>query len=298
MKIINDIKKLKIGHILENIDIKEYTTFKAGGKALALVYPDNIEGLIKLLTYLKTNNIKHKVVGNCSNLIFSDTAYDGVLIKLSEFNHLDINDLTVTVGAGYNLIKLAIRTGREGLTGMEFAAGIPGTVGGAVFMNAGAYKSDMGYVVSSIKVLTPDYKTKIIYNKDLDFHYRTSFLHKNPTYICLEATLVLKHGDKQIIMDVIEDRKKRRLMSQPLEFPSAGSVFRNPEGDFAGRLIEELGYKGKGIGDAIVSEKHANFIINVGHAKGDDIKQLVRQIQADVKDKLGVELQIEQEFVE
>ena len=165
-------------------------------------------------------------------------------------------------------------------------------------MNAGAYNSDMGYVVLNAKVLTPDLEIKTMSNRELDFHYRTSFLQKHPDYICLAATIHLKRGKKEAILEVMRDRKERRLASQPLEYPSAGSVFRNPSGDYAGRLIEELGYKGYQIGDAKVSEKHANFIINVGHAKGDDIKKLILEIQKKVKDKFGIELKIEQEFVE
>ena len=183
-------------------------------------------------------------------------------------------------------------------TGMEFATGIPGTVGGAVFMNAGAYKSDIGYILKSVKVLNPRYRVVEMTNFEMDFHYRTSFLQKHPDYICLEATFLLKKGNSEEIMQLIEDRKKRRMETQPLEFPSAGSVFRNPEGDYAGRLIEEIGYKGHSIGDALVSEKHANFIINKGHAKGEDIKKLILDIQEKVKEKYGVELKIEQEFVE
>ena len=181
---------------------------------------------------------------------------------------------------------------------MEFASGIPGTGDGAIYMNAGAYKSDMGYIVKEIKVLTPDNEIITMSNKELDFHYRTSYLQKNPGYICLEATLNLYKGDRNAILDVIRDRKKRRMETQPLEFPSAGSVFRNPPDDFAGRLIEELGYKGKKIGGAMVSTKHANFIINVGNAKGNDIKKLILEIQEKVKEKYDIELKVEQEFVE
>ena len=165
-------------------------------------------------------------------------------------------------------------------------------------MNAGAYNSDMGYITKSIKVLTPDLKVVTMYNKELEFHYRTSFLKTHPNYICLEAKIVLSKGKKDAIEKVIKDRLERRLSSQPLEYPSAGSVFRNPDGDYAGRLIEELGYKGKSIGGAKVSEKHANFIINTGNAKGEDIKKLITNIQKDVKEKYGITLKIEQEFVD
>ena len=295
---IEKLKKLKVGKVIVNPKMSDYTTYKVGGNALAIVYPNDIEDLIKLLNYLKENKIKFKILGNGSNLIFSDEKYEGVLIKLSEFNNLEINDTIVIVGSGYNLVKLSLKTARMGLSGLEFAAGIPGTIGGAVFMNAGAYKMDMSYIVSEVKVLTPEMTIKTLYNKDLDFHYRSSFLQKNRDYICLEAKLVLKHGDANNIMEVIADRKQRRLLTQPLEYPSAGSVFRNPENDYAGRLIEELGYKGKNIGGAYVSEKHANFIINKDHATASDIRNLINEIKEKVKEKYGIELIVEQEFVD
>ena len=296
MNIIKCLKDLKCGKV-EQIVLKNYTTYKVGGKT-TLATPRNIDDLKKLIIFLRDNNIKYKILGNGSNVIFNNSGYDGVVIKLSEFNDLRITGSTVIAGAGYNLMKLAIKTCHMGLFGLDFATGIPGTVGGAVYMNAGAYKSDMGYVVKSIKVLTPELEIKELDNKDLDFHYRTSFLQKNPGYICLEATIKLRKGDKDIIMEIVNDRKKRRLESQPLDYPSAGSVFRNPEGDFAGRLIEEIGYKGKSIGGAKVSEKHANFIINNGNASGEDIKKLILEIKEKVKEKYNIELKVEQEFVE
>lgn len=298
MNFIKDLEELNIGEVIGNVDLKKYTTYKLNGTAFCLVIPDDVSGLIKLLKYLKTNNIKYKIIGNGSNLIFSNKYYDGVLIKLDSFQNLDICNNRIVVGAGYSLTKLALRVSRLGLTGLEFATGIPGTVGGAIFMNAGAYKSDMGYVVKNVKVLNPNFEVEVLNNEDLDFHYRTSFLQKNPDYICLEATVFLQHGDAKEIMEIIKDRKQRRLESQPLEYPSAGSVFRNPENDYAGRLVESIGYKGKRIGDAMVSEKHANFIINYGNATGEDIKKLITEIKNEVKDKYDIELKVEQEFVE
>lgn len=295
---LEKLKKMKVGKIIPNPQMKDYTTYRAGGKALAIIIPSSIEHLVMLLVYLRNKKIQYKILGNGSNLIFSDKPYNGVLIKLSALDHLEISGNKIVVGAGYSLMKLAIKTAKLGYTGLEFASGIPGTVGGGVFMNAGAYKSDMGYVVRSIRVLTPDLKIETIYNKNLEFHYRTSFLQTHPGYICLEATLLLKKGKPENILQLINERRERRMATQPLEYPSAGSVFRNPENDYAGRLIEELGYKGKGIGDAIVSEKHANFIINKGHASGDDIKKLILEIQEKVKTTYGIELKVEQEFVE
>lgn len=296
MNLVKNLKKLKCGKV-EEILLKNYTTYRVGGKAVIII-PEDTKKLVKVLGYLKENNIKFKVLGNGSNLIFGSEGYDGVIIKLNEFKNLKINGTTVTVGAGYSLIRLATKTCNLGLVGLDFATGIPGTVGGAVYMNAGAYKSDMGYVVKSIKVLTPNLEVKTMYNRELDFHYRTSFLQKNQGYICLEATIQLRKGNRSLILEIINDRKKRRIETQPLEYPSAGSVFRNPEGDFAGRLIEEIGYKGKSIGGAKVSEKHANFIINTGNATGEDIKNLINEIKNKVKEKYNIDLKVEQEIVE
>ena len=194
-------------------------------------------------------------------------------------------------------MKLASLAARKSLAGLEFASGIPGTVGGAVYMNAGAYKSDMGYIVKRVKVLTPDYRVITMTNRELDFHYRSSFFQKNKDYICLEATLGLTKGKKEELYKVNQERKQRRLESQPLEYPSAGSVFRNPEGLFAGKLIEDLGLKGLTKGGAQISNKHANFIINIGNAKASDIKELIEFTKDAVLDKYNIELKCEQEFV-
>ena len=297
MNIISEIKKLKIGKVLSNVDLKKYTTYKLQEEAKGLVYPKDTESLIKLLKFLNDNDIKYKIIGNGSNLIFTKY-YDGILIKLDEFNNLKIEDNLVTVGAGYSLIKLSYKVANLGLSGLEFASGIPGNVGGAIYMNAGAYKSDMGYIVKDILVLTPDYHVITMNNKELDFHYRTSFLMKNSGFICLEVTLKLDKKEKNEILEIMEDRKQRRLETQPLEYPSAGSVFRNPENDYAGRLIEAIGYKGKSVNGAKVSEKHANFIINTGKATGKDIKKLIFEIKEKVKKEYGIDLKIEQEIVE
>lgn len=284
------------GKTLYNVPIKDYTTYKLDGIIKMVVYPDDLEKLKDLLKYLKENAIKHMVIGNGSNLIFKED-YDGVIIKLDNFKGLEIKDNIVRVEAGYNLMKLAIKTANLGLSGLEFAAGIPATIGGAVYMNAGAYKEDMSLVISEITVLDDNLNIRVLKNEDLDFSYRYSLLQKS-NLICLDATLVLKHGDKQKSLDLIYDRKRRRIESQPLDFPSAGSVFRNPDGKFAGELIESLGLKGKSVGDAVVSEKHANFIVNMGKAKGKDVMKLIKMIQDEVKENYDVKLKVEQEFVE
>ena len=293
-----ELEKINCGKVLENCSLKQYTTYRAGGIADYIVFPESIEQLKNLMSYLKKKNIKHKVVGYGSNLLFSDDGYRGVLIKLDALHTCEFYGTKVVVGAGYPLMKLAIKAAKLGLTGLEFAAGIPGTSGGAIYMNAGAYKSDMGYIVSEIKVLTPELTVKTMYNRELEFHYRTSFLQTHPGYICLEATLILTKGTEAAIRSVMEDRKKRRLMTQPLEYPSAGSVFRNPEGVAAGKLIEDCGLKGMRIGGAEVSRKHANFIINVDHANANDIRKLILTVQDTVWKKKKIKLKCEQEFVD
>lgn len=293
---LDNLKKLKCGKIESNVNLLKYNTYKVNAITKYMAFPENEKDLIRLISYLKENKIKYKILGGGANLIFEND-YDGVLIKLDHFDKLTIDDTKIKVGAGYNLIKLALKTSKLGLTGMEFATGIPGTVGGAIFNNAGAYKSDMGYIVESIMVLTPNLEIKKMYNKELKFHYRTSFLKENPGYICLSANIVLKHGKKEEILNVIEDRKQRRFMTQPLEYPSAGSVFRNPEGNYAGKLIEDIGYKGKRLGGAKVSEKHANFIINENNATGKDIVKLIDEIKTKVNEQYNIDLILEQEIV-
>ncbi len=294
---LKEIKQLDLGKVITNVSLKEYTTYHVGGMATAIVYPKNINCLITLIQKLKEKHILFMILGNGSNVLFSDKNYEGVLIKLTEFDKIAFHGNKVTVGAGVSLMKLSQQTIRKGLSGLEFACGIPGSVGGAVYMNAGAYKSDMGYVVSKVKVLTPKMTVITMVNKELDFHYRTSFFKKHKDYVCLEATLQLKKGNKEEMEQLVLDRKKRRLDTQPLEYPSAGSVFRNPKDLYSGKLIEDLGYKGLMKGGAKISEKHANFIVNFNHAKAQDIKDLIDFIQEAVKEKYGVDLVVEQEFI-
>lgn len=294
---VESLKKKKFGKVIEDVDLSKYTSYKLKGKAKAVIIPSNVKNLIELIDYMKKKNIKFKIIGGGSNLIFKGD-FEGILVKLDKLDELEIDDTKVVVGAGYNLMKLALKVSKLGLTGMEFATGIPGTVGGAVVNNSGAYKSDMGYIVEKVWVLTPNLEIKQMYNKELNYHYRTSFFKENPGYIILKARIILKHGNKDDIISIIEDRRKRRLMSQPIDFPSAGSVFRNPIDNYAGKLIEDIGYKGKVIGGAKVSEKHANFIINIGNATGIDVITLINEIKEKVKEKYDIDLVLEQEIVD
>ena len=297
--VIELIKKDDICKIYENVSISKYTTYRVGGICRVMAYPADVSELIKLLKLLKSRNVKYKILGNGSNLLFSDKEYDGFLIKLNSFDTLTFfGNNKIKVGAGYSLIKLSLMAAKKGLTGLEFASGIPGTVGGAVFMNAGAYKSDMGYVVETVKVLTPNLEIINLENKEMNFHYRSSFLQTHRDYVCLEVILKLNVGKREAIEDVIRERRERRVASQPLEYPSAGSVFRNPEGGFAGQLIEESGLKGMTKGGAMISDKHANFIVNTGNAKGSEIIELIELIKQKVLETYNVELILEQLIIE
>ena len=293
-----DIESLNVGKVSYNVDLSRYTTYKISATGAVLVEPTDIEKLKVLVKYIKEKNYKYKVLGNGSNLIFSNPFYDGILIKLNCFDDLEINENIVTVGAGYNLMKLALKCSMMGLAGFEFATGIPGSVGGSVYMNAGAYNSDISNVIVSASVLTPDLEVVTFNKSDFDFSYRMSYFQKYPGFICLSAKFKLVFGNKDEIMQLVNDRRERRIVSQPLEFPSAGSVFRNPTGDYAGRLIEESGFKGVIHGGAQVSMKHANFIVNIGGATGRDVKELITDIKDTIKKKYGIELKVEQEFVE
>lgn len=296
-ELLQFIKHERIGKYLEEFSYKNFNTYAINVKVKLVVFPKNIDNLIKLMKYIKINNIKYIVLGNSSNVIFETEYYDGVIIKLDYLNEIKIENKTITVGAGFSLIKLSMKVAKLGLTGLEFASGIPGTIGGAIYMNAGAYKSDMGYITHKIKVLTTEGEIKTLYNKDLNFHYRTSLLKENKDLICLEATLKLKHGKKENIMEVINSRRLKRTTAQPLEYPSAGSVFRNPTDAFAGELIEDCGLKGKNINGAEVSTKHANFIINRGGAKGADIVELINEVRNAVLKKYNIKLVLEQEII-
>ena len=297
-EVLKKLDSAGIGKIEKNVSLSKCTTYRVGGKCLCMVFPKNVQALRKTLSILKDENVKYKVIGNGSNLLFSSKVYDGVIIRLDELNEVEfLTPTKIRVEAGYSLVKLSMLAAKKGLAGLEFASGIPGTVGGAVYMNAGAYKSDMGYIVQDVTVLTPDLRIVKLENKEMDFHYRTSFLQKHPGYICLEAVVRLEKGDKSAIEEVIRDRRKRRMESQPLEYPSAGSVFRNPEGMSAWKLIDDAGLKGYSIGGAKVSEKHANFIINYDHATGEDVKNLIEYVRSTVKEKFDIDLKVEQEFV-
>lgn len=280
----------------KNISLKKYNTYKIDVNCDYLVYPKSIPELQELLKYLKDNNIHYLILGNGSNVILARPNFD-VVIKLDRINNIEIKDNIVIAGAGVSLIKLSNICMENNLNGLSFAGGIPGLLGASTAMNAGAYKEDMASIVKEVKVLTPNLEIKTMKNSELEYAYRDSFLKRNKDFICVEVTLSLEYEDKEIIKHRMLDRRDRRISSQPVNMPSAGSVFRNPEGLSAGKLIEDIGLKGYTIGGAQVSEKHANFIINTSNATYEDIISLIDYIKEKVKEKYNIDLILEQEIV-
>ena len=266
----------------KNISLKKYNTYRLDVKCGYLIYPGTVEELTNLLKYLKENNINYFILGGGSNIILAKPYFD-VIIKLDKLNNIEIKDNIVTAEAGVSLIYLANLCMNNNLNGLAFAGGIPGMVGASTAMNAGAYKEDMASIVKEVKVLTPDLEIVTLTNKDLNYSYRNSFLKEHKDYICTEVTLEMSYEDKDKIKETMASRKQRRIDTQPLDKPSAGSVFRNPEGLSAGKLIEDAGLKGYKIGGAEISTKHANFIVNNGDATYEDILELIDYTKKKIK---------------
>ena len=280
----------------KDISLKKYNTYRLDVKCGYLIYPSNTKELIDLLKYLKENNINYFILGGGSNIILAKPYFD-VVIKLDKLNNIEIKDNIVTAGAGVSLIYLANLCMNNNLNGLAFAGGIPGMVGASTAMNAGAYKEDMASIVKEVKVLTPDLEIVTLTNKDLNYSYRNSFLKEHKDYICIEVTLEMSYEDKEQIKETMASRKQRRIDTQPLDKPSAGSVFRNPEGLSAGKLIEDAGLKGYKIGGAEISTKHANFIVNNGDATYEDILELIDYTKKKIKEIYNIDLILEQEII-
>ena len=294
---IEDLRRY--GKVEENVSLKPYNTYKIDGKVRYLSFPNDINGLISTLKYAKENNISYRVLGNGSNIVIPDDFYDGLIIRLDNLKNIDIDDTLVYADAGIMLPMLSKETINHNLAGLEWACAIPGTLGGSIVGNAGAYKEAIFDYVDKVKVLDQDLNIKEIDKKDILYSYRFSSFKEKRDLIIIGAYLKLRRGNKEESLEIVSKRMKKRLETQPLDYPSAGSVFRNPEGDFAGRIIEEdLGFKGKTLGGAKVSEKHANFIINYDNATSKDIRDLIYLIKDKVKEKDNIDLVIEQEIID
>ena len=290
--------------IVEDAPMSKYTSFKAGGNAKALIDVTSIEALKALLQLFHEKNVKHMILGNGSNTLFKDSGYDGIVLRnmindeiVYGTNPAELamgEKCEVTVhGTGILLSTLARAVAAESLTGLEFASGIPGSLGGALFMNAGAYGGEMVQVVKTVRVISPDGKEdKIFTNEEMELSYRHSILEENG-YIAVEAVLELTKGDKDAIMAEMKELATKRNTKQPVTYPSAGSTFKRPEGYFAGKLVEDAGLKGVSVGGAEVSTLHSGFIINKGGATATDILELIALVQNRVYDEFGVELKPE-----
>ena len=294
---ILELEKLNLEKIEKDISLSTLTTYKTGGIAKLVVYPNNINNLKQMLKLIHKYNIKYFILGKGSNTLFSDKEFNGVIIKLDKLNNFKIKQTEIYVESGMILNKLVQASVKNELTGLEFAIGIPGTIGGAIYMNAGAYGNNMSNIVKSVIVLNEKFQIKEIPLEKLKFDYRYSIFQDNKNLICVAANIKLEHGNHDEIASKIKENLLKRKNSQPLEYPSAGSVFRNPEGNYAGKIIEELGLKGKNIGGAEISTKHANFIINKNNASSSDILNLIKLVQKEVKDKYKIDLKLEQQLV-
>ena len=275
--------------------MSKYTSFRAGGKAAALVEVENKEQLKAVLRFADEENIPHLLIGNGSNTLFKDSGYQGLVIKLGDyFNYLaEESDTRLRIGASMLLSTAAKMALEESLTGMEFASGIPGSIGGAIFMNAGAYGGEMKDIVASVHAVSPDGRDeKDFTNEEMQFGYRSSILQQNG-WIATDVTFNLTTGNREEIAAQMKDLNARRNAKQPVNYPSAGSTFKRPEGYFAGKLIEDAGLKGLIVGGAQVSTLHSGFVINKGGATATDILQLIALVQNTVYDKFGVMLEPE-----
>lgn len=297
-KIEQQLQQAGVSRVLTNEPLANHTTWRVGGPADLFIYPKSKQQLQHTMQILYREGIPWRAIGRGSNLLVRDGGIRGAVIKLGDgLDHLKIEGSRVTAGGGYSFVSLSGKTAKAGLTGLEFASGIPGTVGGAVYMNAGAHGSDVSRTLISAEVLLETGELQNMMAEDLKFRYRTTVLQEEKPGIVTEAVFQLEAGDPEKIMADVRAFKGRRSRTQPLRYPCAGSVFRNPPGDYAGNLIESAGLKGYRIGDAEVSTLHANFIINRGEATANDVLALIGEVQKTVLEKYGVALQTEVQVV-
>ena len=280
-------------YVKENESMASHCTFRCGGNAELFVTPGSIDELTQVVALCRENDVEFLVIGNGSNLLVKDEGYKGVIIEVnSRISFIDVIGEDIVADAGAKLSAVAVTAMENDLGGFEFAHGIPGNIGGAVMMNAGAYGGEMKQVLESAVVLTQEGELLTIPVEELGLAYRTSVVEKKD-YVVVEATLRLKKGDQAAIREVMDDLKQRRVTKQPLEFGSAGSTFKRPEGYFAGKLIEDAGLRGFRIGDAQVSEKHCGFVINRGNATAAQVCELMQEVVKKVKETSGVTLEPE-----
>lgn len=282
--------------VILNCPMKEHIYFKVGGPVDILVTPINKEQVVKTVKLCKENNVPYFLLGNGSNLLVKDGGVDGVVIKFNKLNNIDINGNEIKAESGALLSNVAKTALANNLTGFEFACGIPGSIGGAVSMNAGAYNGEMAHVIKEAEVVDNYGNIITLSKEELDLGYRNSLVMKKG-FVVLSATLTLENGQYDNIKDIMNDLTAKRETKQPLEYPSAGSTFKRPEGHFAGKLIQDSGLKGFSIGGAAVSEKHSGFIINKGGATAREVLDVIMHVQKTVKENFDVELHTEVKII-
>ena len=280
-------------HILYDEPLKKHTTFQVGGNSDCLIFVEKENELASLIKFLDENRIPRFLIGNGSNLLVSDEGFRGVILETKKlFNEIEVEGEKITAKAGALMSKIGSVALENNLSGFEFAAGIPGTIGGGVVMNAGAYGGELKDVIESVTVLTDKGEILTIPGSEMGFGYRKSIVREKG-YIVLSVVIKLNRGSHEEIKATMDDLKDRRKSKQPLEFPSAGSTFKRPEGYFAGKLIEDSGLRGFSVGGAQVSEKHCGFVINKGNATASDINELINKVTQKVKEDQNVELEPE-----
>lgn len=281
-----------------NEPMSKHTTFRIGGTADVVLYPENVDTISEIIKYCKDNDVPLKIFGKGSNILVSDEGIRGVVIILdSRFGKITLlDDTTLKCEAGTSMSAIGEFTCNNSLTGFEFGAGIPGTVGGAIYMNAGAYDGEMKDIVSSAKYLDFNGNLHTVSKEEMKLDYRKSIFSEIDCCI-VEVTIKLNKGNEEDIRSKMSDLMHRRVSKQPLNFPSAGSTFKRPQGNFAGTLIEKSGLKGFSIGGACVSEKHAGFVVNKGDATAKDVLNLIEHIKKTVKNNSGIELECEVKFI-
>lgn len=283
--------------ILFRRQMKDYTTFRVGGEADCIILVQREEELAKLVSYLNQIEEAYFILGNGSNLLVGDKGYRGVILKFDgPMEQITVDGTQITAKAGALLAQVAVAAREHSLTGLEFAAGIPGSIGGGVVMNAGAYEGEMKQVVEAVRVMDREGQITTLDNDTMEFGYRTSII-KNRAFIVLEVTLRLKEGDRGQIGAKMEELAALRRSRQPLEYPSAGSTFKRPDGYYAGKLIMDAGMRGYRIGGAQVADKHCGFIINTGKATAADIREVIEEVQERVKERFHVTLEPEVVFL-
>ena len=281
----------------ENVHTDEpmsrHTTFRIGGNADYFVKPGNADEVAAVIVVCREYNIPYFILGNGSNLLVSDDGYRGMIINIMDnMDSVTVDGRIITAQAGAMLVRVSVMARDNALTGLEFASGIPGTIGGAVYMNAGAYGGEMKNVVKTVRAIDEYGRIYELDSEKMDFSYRHSIVEERKL-IVLEVTLELEHGSREAIDDRMKELAEARRSKQPLEYPSAGSTFKRPEGYFAGKLIMDAGLRGYSVGGAQVAEKHSGFVINKGGATASDVVELIRDVQHDVDDKFGVTLEPE-----